>query len=395
MYNELNKIKKRDLLNPSQKYFGLLVKGLLQNKNINELIQVTSMPVAQVNCEKKLFKKIKEKITDKHTILYPGFVNFTAIKNILVMINSFILSFKILKDKNKRKDTYIICDPLVYDVALSGLLISRLLKIRAIGILTDIPNYMATIEKKEIRNFFKIKNCIKRKLIDLIISGFDGYVFLTEYMNSICNIKNKPYIIIEGLVEAHNIEKNDLLSKREKTKKVVVYAGGLHKKFGIESLIKSAIYLAEKNIEIHLYGEGEYVEKLMQRGELPKNVKYYGLVSLETIIQKETEADLLINPRPSNEEYTKYSFPSKTIEYMSTGTPVLTTKLAGIPKDYYPFLNFIDIETPEGIANAIISILSKPETYLEKQGNDAKKFVIDKKNNIVQGSKLYDLLRKL
>ena len=36
-----------------------------------------------------------------------------------------------------------------------------------------------------------------------------------------------------------------------------------------------------------------------------------GVVGVETIKKAESEAYLLINPRPVNEEYTKYSFPSK------------------------------------------------------------------------------------
>ena len=144
-----------------------------------------------------------------------------------------------------------------------------------------------------------------------------------------------------------------------------------------------------------MYGEGEYIEELIQENSIPSNGRYFGLVNVEEIIQKEAIADLLINTRPTNEEYTKYSFPSKTMEYMSTGTPVLTTKLPGIPKDYYPYLNFIQNETSEGIANAIQDVLNRHEEVLRKQGDEARNFVINKKNNVIQANMLYEMLNKL
>ena len=38
-----------------------------------------------------------------------------------------------------------------------------------------------------------------------------------------------------------------------------------------------------------------------------------------------------VNPRQNNEEFTKYSFPSKTMEYLASGVPVVAYKLDGIP----------------------------------------------------------------
>ena len=54
------------------------------------------------------------------------------------------------------------------------------------------------------------------------------------------------------------------------------------------------------------------------------------------------EAKLLINLRNPEDKYTKYSFPSKTFEYMVSGTPFFTTKLEGIPSEYYNYLYCID-----------------------------------------------------
>lgn len=110
------------------------------------------------------------------------------------------------------------------------------------------------------------------------------------------------------------------------------------------------------------------------------------------VVAKEMESTLLINPRPTNEEYVKYSFPSKTMEYMASGTPVLTTRLPGMPKEYYPYVNFIEEETPQGMARALSSVLSRSEEALRQQGLAARRFVLEERNNLVQAGKILEKL---
>ena len=111
-------------------------------------------------------------------------------------------------------------------------------------------------------------------------------------------------------------------------------------------------------------------------------------------VEKEMQATLLVNPRPTKEEYVKYSFPSKTMEYMASGTPVLTTRLPGMPREYYPYVHFIDEETPEGIAQALKTVLSQSDEALFAQGMNAREFVLESRNNVVQAGKILTMLEQ-
>ena len=110
------------------------------------------------------------------------------------------------------------------------------------------------------------------------------------------------------------------------------------------------------------------------------------------VVEKEMSATLLVNPRPTNEEYVKYSFPSKTMEYMASGTPVLTTALPGMPKEYYPHVFLIHEETPAGIAQALKDTLSRTDADLFRFGCKARAFVLKERNNIVQAGKILAML---
>ena len=123
-----------------------------------------------------------------------------------------------------------------------------------------------------------------------------------------------------------------------------------------------------------------------------KKIKFFGVVPNDMVVQEEIKATLLINPRFTNEEYTKYSFPSKNMEYMASGTPTLTTKLPGMPKEYYDYIYTFDQEDVESFKNKLEEILSKPSEELHKKGMDAKEFVLEQKNNVVQARKIIKLI---
>ncbi|MDY0292929.1 MAG: hypothetical protein RBR02_11415, partial [Desulfuromonadaceae bacterium] len=114
----------------------------------------------------------------------------------------------------------------------------------------------------------------------------------------------------------------------------------------------------------------------------------------QEVIDAELDASLLVNPRPTEGEYTKYSFPSKTLEYMVSGTPVLTAELPGIPLEYYDYLWFFE-ENGSGLERALRYILSKKNTELEKFGEKSRDFALRYKNNISQAAKTIELINRV
>ena len=80
------------------------------------------------------------------------------------------------------------------------------------------------------------------------------------------------------------------------------------------------------------------------------------------------------------------------MEYMSTGTPLLSTNLPGIPEDHYPYIYTIKKETSEGFYEALNEILNKNRSEIHSFGLKSKKFVLSEKNNVKQAKKIIHLL---
>ena len=78
---------------------------------------------------------------------------------------------------------------------------------------------------------------------------------------------------------------------------------------------------------------------------------------------------------------------------MASGTPALTTRIPGIPKDYEPHLYFIDEETVDGVAHALQAVFAQADEELFEKGLAAREFILNTRNNVIQAKKILDMLK--
>jgi len=118
---------------------------------------------------------------------------------------------------------------------------------------------------------------------------------------------------------------------------------------------------------------------------------YKGNIDREDVLLLQKKARLLVNPRQPNYELTKYSFPSKTMEYLASGTPVLMYKLPGIPEEYFQFCYTLTDLSVDELASKIDEIVSQTDFELQKKGEEAKRFILENKTARIQVKKIIDL----
>jgi glycosyltransferase involved in cell wall biosynthesis len=103
---------------------------------------------------------------------------------------------------------------------------------------------------------------------------------------------------------------------------------------------------------------------------------------------------LLVNPRTPEGEFTRFSFPSKTMEYLASGVPTLLYKLPGIPEEYYKYCYTLEDVSPTALADKITEILRSDAIELQEKGKKAREFILAEKNPEVQCNKIYQLIEK-
>ena len=80
---------------------------------------------------------------------------------------------------------------------------------------------------------------------------------------------------------------------------------------------------------------------------------------------------------------------------MVSGTPVLTTILPGMPKEYYPYVYLFDKrETTEGYAEVLRHVLTLSDEELQEKGMKARNWVLENKNNIKQAKRITEFIYK-
>jgi len=210
-------------------------------------------------------------------------------------------------------------------------------------------------------------------------------------MNVEVNPLGKPFLVMEGLVDEAILSLNhEVIPYKEK--KIILYAGGIYEKYGVKKLLDAFVDLKDENYELHIYGDGDLEDAMTNYTELDTRIHYFGVVPNSVVVQELFNASLLVNPRPASEEFTKFSFPSKNMEYMVSGTPLLTTVLPGMPKEYHEYVYLLEDESLEGFRNTIQEILSKSSTELNAFGKKSKDFVLNNKSNVIQAKRIINFL---
>ncbi len=261
--------------------------------------------------------------------------------------------------------------------------------VKTVAIIPDLPQNMYINHKKNI-----LVDTIKQIYLRSSVKAqgeYDGYVYLTEAMRDVVS-PQKPYIVMEGIVDLNATYSKDV---EKASPKAIMYAGRLHEKYGVMQLVDAFELLKNIDAELWLFGEGDAVTDIKERASVNSRIKYFGSVSRNEILKYEKMATLLVNPRNVKDEFTKYSFPSKTVEYMYSGTPFLTTKLQGIPNEYFDYIFTVDNNEAFSIAKAFEEILMLSEDALKTIGSSANRFISEKKNAKAQSSRIINFLSSL
>ena len=230
----------------------------------------------------------------------------------------------------------------------------------------------------------RVQLSIQKKKIFQSYKQVDYYILLSELMKNRLPNCNE-YVIVEGIFAA--IDKHEEVKKE----KIVVYTGILDTYVNLPELVEAFKNIENKDYKLVICGKGPYSDYLKKVSEEDPRIEFLGVLPREEAIALQKKASLLINPRQPS-EITKYSFPSKTIEYFLSATPTLMYKLEGIPSEYYKYCFTIDGYEVRDLINAINNALSHTEEFLIKMGLDARKFVVENKNARTQVTKILELI---
>lgn len=290
-------------------------------------------------------------------------------------------------DENKKEK----CAILVYSIPpflVRGILkYSKKYNVKCYAIVPDLLRNMYMNSNSCVIIDF-LKQIYLKKALKLQ-GDFDGYIYLTAAMVNEVN-KSKPYIVMEGIANSDLFNGLDDIKKSHPP--AIMYAGRLHEKYGVLKLLDAFELANIPDAELWIFGDGSLENVVKQRALKNPKIRFWGRCPLGEVLEHEKKASLLVNPRSPKEEFTQFSFPSKTIEYMLSGTPLLTTKLPGIPLEYFDYVFSVDDNDEKLLAVAMKDILKKNTNQLQEFGLKAANFIRQEKNDKVQACKVLNFI---
>lgn len=220
------------------------------------------------------------------------------------------------------------------------------------------------------------------------LGRFDAVIALSEPLGRDF-APGVPMLVMEGFVATPQTAGEHAQGRSGRP--IIIYAGGLTQEYGVLSLAH-AVYDSTLDVSLEFYGAGDAAEALVELAKRDSRIVSPVLVQPEELAQRYQRATALVQPRQPEQDFVRYSFPSKLIEYMATGVPVISTKLPSIPGDYDGHLIWAESADPVGLRRAIERCLTLSSAESEKLGREAAEFVRESRAPSSQGSRIVGFL---
>lgn len=255
-------------------------------------------------------------------------------------------------------------------------------------IIADLPDMSSLTSEKSFAQKKFERYLAKKSYYSM--EAVDCFVLLTSAMAEYMHIQ-KPYIVMEGIAP-ERAEDAEADCSKSGNEIIIAYTGTLHRRFGVLHLLKAFMLTKNENFRLVICGVGDSEQEIIAAAQQDKRIVFRGQMVREEVLRLQAEAAVLVNPRQNHEEFTKYSFPSKNLEYLSAGKPVIAYKLDGIPDEYDEYLQYPEDDSPEALCRKITQIGEMDVKSRIILGNKAVRFVRSKKNAWVQTKKILSVI---
>lgn len=285
---------------------------------------------------------------------------------------------------------------LVYSSHLPFLAAARILrwqrpKVRLSIILPDLPEFMGVGGR-----LYHAVKAIESSIFRMLIPGFDNFVLLTKAMGDRLGIPPERYVVVEGIYDPiddssgeevdHTIGGDDF---------PILYTGTLAARYGIGDLLDAFERLALPQARLWVCGDGDTRSRVEAFAARDSRVRYFGTVPRRQALALQRQAAVLVNPRRPDGEFTKYSFPSKTMEYLASGKPVVMHALPGMPEKYLEHLILPCSPDANGLAEALLLVARQSTEWREARGMAGRRFILSEKTPSAQVTRVLNLISSI
>lgn len=278
---------------------------------------------------------------------------------------------------------------IIYEMTSSRLLAAVWLKkhvpnVKICLIVPDLPQYMSENKNK----FFLLLKKIDFKRMCKSLKHVDCFVLLSEKMKEKIPVADKPYCVMEGIFSAPETP----VEAEKEEKYTIFYTGNLSKRSGLLMLLE-AFSLLDNNYQLWIRGNGVLKESIIEAGKRDPRIQYLPPLSRQKILEYQKRATILVNTVSPAEEFSNYFFPSKIMEYIASGTPVVMFELGCLPQEYLSHIVIPQRVDASALAESFKEIAAWSSEKYTACGQENIRFILEEKNPEIQTAKIVDLMQ--
>jgi len=315
-----------------------------------------------------------------HVTMLP-FINIIGLKHLTRFLVTFFFTLVwVIKNRSSKR---IIIMHGVQSCKLWGVLLACIFAPAiTIPFLTDdvgIPLKWEGVWTRKIRK-------VDVFLIKVALQHVSGVIAMTPQLASKL-APGKASLIISAICNSSMVQTSRVRKQDDDTFSIG-YFGMLNQDYGVDLLL-SAFKLADRSKwRLMLAGAGDLQEKIQAVAATDCRVIYLGFLSSNEIVKAYQNVDVLVNPRRVSVPIASLAFPSKLVEYLWTGKPVITTNLPTLDKDFRDHLIVMQTDTPEELVRCLDEVASWTAEQLESWREKTLTFVRNELSSFTQGKKI-------
>jgi len=332
--------------------------------------------------------------TAEHCILldFLPFINITPIKQVTI---GFSALWSILRWGWRMRYTphrVVYTFNITVPSAVFTLLGAWITRSKAVAMVYDINVPGETVPPTF---FYKLDYWLHKKLLPL----FDGLVVITDSISNDFAPKI-PFIRVEGGIKNELVQRFTNVTRKTrsgnaKSPFTLVVAGGLDEANGISVILEAFSLLEEDNYRLEIAGAGPLENMVRQAANRDERINFHGFISFDEVLKLYDSADVLVNMRLTKAINTRYFFPSKIMECLTSGVPVISTCPGHVSEEFSDFAFLLKEERPVDLANMVKYVASLAPDIRADKAAKAQEYMIRNKTWDVQGLRVVKFVNSL
>lgn len=312
-----------------------------------------------------------------------GFLNLRFIR----FLSRFVSAFRGLRRASKDLKAPVVVVYSAHLPFLAAAVLTRILRrdVFLCAILPDLPEFMG-VGGRLYTTYKTVESFMFRKLV----RGFDSFIFLTDDMGERIGVPVEKRIVVEGIYDPEDDPPSTEAASAGDDTFTILYTGTLGARYGIIDLLQAFEDLDAPEARLWICGDGDTRPTIESMAMREPRLQYYGQVPRSRALELQRKASVLVNPRRPEEEFTKYSFPSKTMEYLASGKQVIMHGLPGIPPEYFEHLTIPATPDANGLAQALRKVSALSPEERSTRGARARAFILAGKSPEAQVTRVLD-----